>query len=209
MQFIINQMFTGIIEATGTVEQITHEERNIHFTLSCPFTQELRIDQSVAHDGCCLTVVYIEDERYTVTAINETLEKTKLRHWEVGSVVNLERCTKVGSRLDGHIVQGHVDTTGKVLAVENRDGSYFVTIGYDADFVTVPQGSITVNGISLTVAASSDKAFSVAIIPYTWEFTNMQKVKPGDQVNLEFDIIGKYIAKLTQKQNVAQPLQRL
>lgn len=194
-------MFTGIIEVTGVVEKMERQESNIEFTLSCPFTQELKIDQSLAHNGCCLTVVKIEGDQYTVTAINETLEKTNLGTWEVGSVVNLERCMVMNGRLDGHIVQGHVDKTGEVFAIENKDGSYYITIRYEEGgaFTTVPQGSITVNGISLTVANSAENQFSVAIIPYTWEHTNMRNIKVGDKVNLEFDIIGKYVAKLMKK----------
>lgn len=199
-------MFTGIIEATGIVQQVQREGHNIHFTLSCPFTQELKIDQSLAHNGCCLTVVALDGEFYTVTAIDETLEKTNLNTWRVGTEVNLERCMVMNGRLDGHIVQGHVDTTGTVDSVENRHGSYYITIGYDADFLTVPQGSITVNGISLTVAASAAGRFSVAIIPYTWEFTNMKHIQPGDRVNLEFDILGKYITQLMKNQNANQQL---
>lgn len=199
-------MFTGIIEAVGTVQNIEKNGSNINFTLSCPFTSELKIDQSLAHNGCCLTVVEITDENYVVTAIDETLEKTNLGKWQVGSLVNLERCMQMNGRLDGHIVQGHVDKTGQVLDIENRDGSFYITFRYDAEgnFVTVPQGSITVNGISLTVANSSDFEFSVAIIPYTWEFTNMKDLKIGDKVNLEFDIIGKYISKLMKQQNAVQ-----
>lgn len=197
-------MFTGIVEATGTVQNLRREGGNIHYTLSCPFAHELKIDQSLAHNGCCLTVVALDGERYTVTAIDETLEKTNLNTWTVGTEVNLERCMMMNGRLDGHIVQGHVDTTGRVESVENRDGSHFVTISYDADFLTVPQGSITVNGISLTVAASEYGRFSVAIIPYTWEFTNMKNTQPGDLVNLEFDIIGKYITQLMKKQYANQ-----
>ena len=194
-------MFTGIIEAVGIIEKIQENGSNIDFTLSCPLTNELKIDQSLAHNGCCLTVVKTEGNQYTVTAIQETLEKTNLGKWELGTVVNLERCMKMDGRLDGHIVQGHVDQTGEVLSIENKDGSYYITIAYNADgnFVTVPQGSITVNGISLTVAKSEESQFSVAIIPYTWEFTNMKHLKSGDKVNLEFDIIGKYIAKLINK----------
>lgn len=195
-------MFTGIIEAVGVVENIQNDGGNIHFTLSCPFNQELKVDQSLAHNGCCLTVVEVKEDQYIVTAINETLEKTNLGAWGKGTVVNLERCMMMNGRLDGHIVQGHVDHTGFVKSIENKDGSFLVTIEYDAsnsDFVTVPQGSITVNGISLTVAKSEENAFSVAIIPYTWEFTNMQYLKMGDQVNLEFDIIGKYVSKLMNK----------
>ncbi|MDQ1097806.1 MULTISPECIES: riboflavin synthase [Chryseobacterium] len=194
-------MFTGIIEAVGVIEKMEIRGGNIDFTLTCPFTQELKIDQSLAHNGCCLTVVNIQDDRYVVTAINETLEKTSLSQWEIGTEVNLERCVKMGGRLDGHIVQGHVDTTGKVVSIENKDGSYFITISYESDdFVTVPQGSITVNGISLTVAKSENSGFSVAIIPYTWEFTNMKHLQIGDKVNLEFDVIGKYIATIIKKQ---------
>ncbi len=194
-------MFTGIIEATGVVEKMERQDSNIEFTLSCPFTQELKIDQSLAHSGCCLTVVGLDGNQYTVTAINETLEKTNLGAWEVGSVVNLERCMVMNGRLDGHIVQGHVDKTGEIFAIENKDGSYYITIRYEEGgaFTTVPQGSITVNGISLTVANSADNQFSVAIIPYTWEHTNMANAKVGDKVNLEFDIIGKYVAKLMNK----------
>ncbi len=197
-------MFTGIIEAVGTIEKIEENGSNIDFTLTCPFTHELKIDQSLAHNGCCLTVVKIDGNQYVVTAINETLEKTNLGKWQVGTAVNLERCMKMDGRLDGHIVQGHVDKTGEVVDIENKDGSYFITMSYENDgsFVTVPQGSITVNGISLTVAKSEDNRFSVAIIPYTWEFTNMKFLKKGDKVNLEFDIIGKYIARLINKQNV-------
>lgn len=198
-------MFTGIIEAVGVIEEIQGNGSNIDFTLSCPFTDELKIDQSLAHNGCCLTVVKTEGHQYIVTAIQETLEKTNLGKWQVGTVVNLERCMKMDGRLDGHIVQGHVDKTGEVLSIENKDGSYYITISYDnadGSSVTVPQGSITVNGISLTVAHSAGSQFSVAIIPYTWEFTNMKHLKTGDKVNLEFDIIGKYIAKLINKQNV-------
>lgn len=194
-------MFTGIVEATGIVKNIQKKGKNIDITLTCPFTQELKIDQSLAHNGTCLTVVVIEGDDYVVTAIDETLEKTNLGSWEVGTVVNLERCMKMDGRLDGHIVQGHVDTTGIVQSIENRDGSYFVTVSYHSDFVTVPQGSITLNGISLTVAHSGNSDFSVAIIPYTWENTNMKQLMVGDVVNLEFDIVGKYIAKLLQKQN--------
>ena len=194
-------MFTGIIEATAIIEKIEKDGQNIHYTLKCPFTHELKIDQSLAHNGCCLTVVEISENSYRVTAILETLEKTNLSDWKVGTEVNLERCLKFDGRLDGHIVQGHVDQTGIVKNIEDKDGSFFITIDYNEvdDFITVPQGSITVNGISLTVAESGSKEFSVAIIPYTWEFTNMKNLKIGDKVNLEFDIIGKYVTKLMKK----------
>ena len=194
-------MFTGIVESTGTVEKIETQGRNIHFTMSCAFAHELTIDQSVAHNGCCLTVVELLEGGYVVTAIDETIKKTNLGSWTVGTEVNLERCMLMNGRLDGHIVQGHVDLTGRLIAMEQKDGSYVLTFEYDAgsDFITVPQGSITVNGISLTVADSGNNRFSVALIPYTWNFTNMKNLKVGDEVNLEFDIIGKYIAKLTAK----------
>lgn len=197
-------MFTGIIETTGKVEKIERNETNIDFTLSCPFTQELKIDQSLAHNGCCLTVVEINGNEYKVTAINETLEKTNLGYWNVGTEVNLERCLKFEGRLDGHVVQGHVDKTGIVENIENLNGSYIITVSYEEsdEYTTVSQGSITVNGTSLTVAESGKNKFSVAIIPYTWEFTNKKHLKKGDVVNLEFDIIGKYVAKLLKKQNV-------
>lgn len=194
-------MFTGIIEAMGRVEQIEKKGTNINFVLSSPFTSELKIDQSVAHNGCCLTVVDIAGDRYTVNAIDETLEKTNLGSWQVGSLINLERCMQMGGRLDGHIVQGHIDRTGVVEGIENKDGSYFVSISYDEsrEYTTVPQGSITVNGVSLTVAQTGSHSFSVALIPYTWEHTNLHLLKIGDSVNLEFDIIGKYVAKLINK----------
>jgi riboflavin synthase len=194
-------MFTGIVEAIAIVKEVEEIGKNINFTLSCPFAQELKIDQSLAHNGTCLTVVGLSEGNYTVTAIDETLEKTNLGNWEIGTVVNLERCMMMNGRLDGHIVQGHVDCTGVNENIEIRDGSNFIIIQYNSDFVTVPQGSITVNGISLTVAKSEMNNFSVAIIPYTWEQTNMHKVKVGDRVNLEFDIVGKYIARLLAKQN--------
>lgn len=196
-------MFTGIIEAVGIIEKITEKGSNKDFWLSADFTDELNIDQSLAHNGCCLTVVGINGNQYLVQAIDETLQKTNVGNWKVGDVINLERCMEMNGRLDGHIVQGHVDERGEVVSVENKDGSFYVTIKYNekSDFLTVPQGSITVNGISLTVAKSEDFQFSVAIIPYTWAFTNMKNLKAGDYVNLEFDIIGKYVAKLLAKQN--------
>ena len=194
-------MFTGIVEATATVKEIIKNEGNIDFILTCPFTGELKIDQSVAHNGCCLTVVEITDDRYRVTAINETLEKTNLRDWKPGTEVNLERCLKFEGRLDGHLVQGHVDRTGTVERIEDKDGSFYITISYNEsdEYTTVAQGSITVDGISLTVAATGDGYFSVAVIPYTWEFTNMKNITIGATVNLEFDIIGKYVQKLLKK----------
>ncbi len=194
-------MFTGIIEATGIVTDIQKNGQNIDFYLSCPFTHELKIDQSLAHNGCCLTVVETDNEQYKVTAIHETLEKTQLGDWKIGTEVNLERCLKFDGRLDGHLVQGHVDRTGKVVSIEDKDGSFYITFSYssETEFTAVPQGSITVNGVSLTVADSTENRFSVAIIPYTWELTNLRNLLPGDRVNLEFDIIGKYVYKLMNK----------
>lgn len=193
-------MFTGIIETLAKVENIKEDQGNIHFTLSSPFTNELKIDQSVAHDGVCLTVVEIENQNYTVTAIAETLNKTNLRNWKKGSIVNVERCMKLGERLDGHIVQGHVDTTAVCESVTTVDGSWEFEFNYETDDVTVPKGSITINGVSLTVVKSTDKSFSVCIIPYTYEHTNFHTFKEGTVVNLEFDVIGKYVARLLAKQ---------
>ena len=194
-------MFTGIVEATATVENIETMGTSVHFTMSCPFTDELKIDQSLSHNGCCLTIEKIENQRYGVTTIQETLEKTNLGSWKIGTEVNLERCVLMNGRLDGHIVQGHVDQTGTIKSIENLNGSHYITITYTEKdgFTTVPQGSITVDGISLTVAHSGENEFSVAIIPYTWEHTNLKNLEIGSRVNLEFDIIGKYVAKLMKK----------
>jgi riboflavin synthase len=192
-------MFTGIIEQLGTVTNIRREDENVHFTMKADMTSELKIDQSVAHNGCCLTVVEIDKNEYVVTAILETLKKTNLGTWELGTKVNLERCMIMNGRLDGHIVQGHVDATGKCIDIENQDGSWKYTFQYDTDMVTVEKGSITVNGTSLTVVDSKEKQFSVCIIPYTQEFTNFHTLEVGSTVNLEFDIIGKYVAKLFGK----------
>ena len=194
-------MFTGIVEATATVENIETQGTSVHFTMSCPFTDELKIDQSLSHNGCCLTIEKIENQRYSVTAIQETLEKTNLGNWKIGTKVNLERCVLMNGRLDGHIVQGHIDQTGTIKSIENLNGSHYITIAYTEKdgFTTVPQGSITVDGISLTVAHSGENEFSVAIIPYTWEHTNLKNLEIGNRVNLEFDIIGKYVAKLMKK----------
>ena len=194
-------MFTGIVEATATVENIEAKGTSVHFTMSSPFTDELKIDQSLSHNGCCLTIEKIENQRYGVTAIQETLEKTNLGKWKIGTKVNLERCVLMNGRLDGHIVQGHVDQTGTIKSIENLNGSHYITIAYTEKdgFTTVPQGSITVDGISLPVAHSGENEFSVAIIPYTWEHTNLKNLEIGSKVNLEFDIIGKYVAKLMKK----------
>ena len=194
-------MFTGIVEALGRVTDIRQENTNKHFTLTSPFTHELKIDQSVAHNGVCLTVVSIDGDAYTVTAIDETLKKTNLNELQIGDAVNLERCMQANGRFDGHVVQGHVDQTAVCEEVRDENGSWLFTFRYDASKgnVTVEKGSICVNGISLTVVNSQEDRFSVAIIPYTYEHTNLHTVKPGTTVNLEFDIIGKYVARLLGK----------
>jgi riboflavin synthase len=191
-------MFTGIIETAATIAQIERDNDNINITLTCPFIPELKVDQSLSHDGVCLTVVAITDYSYTVTAIKETLEKTNLGSWTVGSEVNLERAMKLGDRLDGHIVQGHVDQVGTCISVEDAAGSWYFTFQYEAgpENITIEKGSITVNGVSLTVVNSKANEFSVAIIPYTYEHTNFKNIKPGTLVNLEFDVVGKYVARL-------------
>ncbi|MEN9442978.1 MAG: hypothetical protein RLZ33_3055 [Bacteroidota bacterium] len=192
-------MFTGIIEQLGVVKSIQKESENIHFTLEAPFTSELKIDQSVAHNGCCLTVVEISGNEYVVTAIQETLNKTNLGSWKVGTKVNLERCMQMNRRLDGHIVQGHVDTTGTCVSIEDQNGSWKYTFRYESADLTVEKGSITINGTSLTVVDSKTNEFSVCIIPYTYEHTNFHTLEVGSTVNLEFDIIGKYVAKMMGK----------
>ena len=191
-------MFTGIVESTGRITQIEKEGTNVHFTLSCSFNSELKIDQSLAHDGVCLTVVRCSSDYYVVTAINETLQKTTLNNWNIGDNVNLERCMMMGDRFDGHMVQGHVDTTGTLVEIIEKEGSHELTIEHESSslWMTVPKGSITVNGISLTVVSSDKGRFSVALIPYTWEETTMHELQIGDLVNLEFDVIGKYINKM-------------
>lgn len=196
-------MFTGIIETLGTVQQLQKEGENLHITIACPLSQELKIDQSVAHNGVCLTVVALEEGAYTVTAIAETLEKTNLGRLRVGDQVNLERAMVMGSRLDGHIVQGHVDQVGTCTAVEERDGSWFFSFKYNASKgnTTIEKGSITIDGTSLTVVDSGTDSFSVAIIPYTYEHTCFNTYQVGTVVNLEFDVIGKYVAKLLSLKN--------
>ena len=191
-------MFTGIIEDLGVVQNIEQEDSNVHFTIRSGITQELKIDQSVSHNGVCLTVVKIEDQDYTVTAIKETLDKSNLGDLKVGDSVNLERAMQLGERLDGHIVQGHVDQTAVCTSVENANGSWFFSFEYDRSLqnVTIEKGSITVNGVSLTVVNSKVNEFSVAIIPYTYEHTNFNSFKVGTTVNLEFDVVGKYIKRL-------------
>ncbi len=197
-------MFSGIVEEAATVVSLTRERGNLHLTLKCSFTDELKIDQSVSHNGVCLTVVSIENETYTVTAIKETLERSNLGLLEVGSKVNLERSMPMNGRLDGHIVQGHVDQTAVCTDVTEADGSWYYTFQYKFDremakkgYFTVDKGSVTVNGVSLTVVEPTRDSFKVAIIPYTYEYTNFHQIEKGTVVNLEFDIIGKYISRLS------------
>lgn len=191
-------MFTGIIETLGVVTKLEKEKENLHLTVKSNFTHELKIDQSVAHNGVCLTVVGIENDEYTVTAIKETLDKTNIEGLKVGDEVNLERGMKLGDRLDGHIVQGHVDRTGICKSIDDADGSTVFTFTYDFDGsnITIEKGSITVNGVSLTVVNSKKNEFSVAIIPFTYAHTTFKNFVVGTKVNLEFDVIGKYVARL-------------
>lgn len=195
-------MFTGIIEGLGEVTNLEREKDNLHITVRSSLSSELKIDQSLAHNGVCLTVVALGEDTHTITAIDETLEKSNLGELQIGSKVNLERATKIGSRLDGHIVQGHVDQTGTCTKVEELEGSWMFTFEYDPGFdnITIEKGSITVNGVSLTVVGSKENSFSVAIIPYTYENTNFKQIREGNTVNLEFDVIGKYVARLLQQQ---------
>jgi riboflavin synthase len=196
-------MFSGIIEEAAQVVALRKEQENLHLTMSCSFTNELKIDQSVAHNGVCLTVVSKTNDTYTVTAIKETLDRTNLGLLVVGSKVNLERSMMMNGRLDGHIVQGHVDQTAVCTEVKEADGSWYFTFEYPFDkvmakrgYMTVDKGSVTVNGVSLTVCNPTDSGFQVAIIPYTYEFTNFHQIKSGTVVNLEFDIIGKYVSRM-------------
>ena len=196
-------MFTGIIETLGKVEKLEKDGGNLHITLSSVITSELKIDQSVSHNGVCLTVVSLNNDQYTVTAIEETLNKTNLDQLKVGDEVNLERAMVLGARLDGHIVQGHVDQTAVCTAIQQRDGSWVFTFEYDPKLnnVTIEKGSITVDGVSLTVVDSQKDHFSVAIIPYTYEHTRFHTYKVGNTVNLEFDVVGKYVARLLELRN--------
>ncbi|MBU2906803.1 riboflavin synthase [Arenibacter algicola] len=193
-------MFTGIIETLGEVKKLEKEGGNLHITIRSKITQELKIDQSVAHNGVCLTVVKIAADQYTVTAIEETLEKTNLNDLNEGDLVNLERAMVLGARLDGHIVQGHVDQTGECIDIKEKDGSWFFTFSYDPtqNNVTIEKGSITIDGTSLTVVDSQKNSFSVAIIPYTYEHTRFRSYTIGTRVNLEFDVIGKYVSRLLE-----------
>ena len=196
-------MFSGIVEEAAKIVALERDGGNLNITMTCSFTHELKIDQSVAHNGVCLTVVEIKDDSYTVTAIQETLDRSNLGVLNVGDLVNLERSMVMNGRLDGHIVQGHVDQTAICTAVEEADGSHYFTFEYEFDpvmakqgYMTVEKGSVTVNGVSLTVCNSKDNSFQVAIIPYTLEYTNFCQIKKGSKINLEFDIIGKYISKM-------------
>ena len=196
-------MFTGIIETIGKVKKMKKEQENVHFTIQTDITHELKIDQSVAHNGVCLTVVAISDDNYVVTAIKETLDKTNLGALCEGDVVNIERAMKLGDRLDGHIVQGHVDQTGICSVIKDAEGSTYFTFSYNPDStnITIEKGSVTINGVSLTVVNSTKNSFSVAIIPYTLANTTFKNLKKGDSVNLEFDVIGKYVARLQELRN--------
>lgn len=193
-------MFTGIIETLGIIKEIQKDQENLHLTVASTITNELKIDQSVAHNGICLTVVKINENEYTVTAIKETIDKTSIGTWKTGDVLNLERAMKLGDRLDGHIVQGHVDQTGVCTNIEEANGSWVFTFEYDPkqNNITIEKGSITINGTSLTVVNSELNSFSVAIIPYTYEHTNFNTFKIGSIINLEFDVIGKYVARLNE-----------
>jgi riboflavin synthase len=199
-------MFTGIVETTGKVVHIKKEKGNIHFTIETPIAKELKIDQSMSHDGVCLTVVKVHKKKkqYVITAIQETLDKTNLRQWKVGYEVNLERSMRLDGMIDGHMVQGHVDQTATCTSVKEADGSWVFTFKYDRlkGNITVSKGSISVNGVSLTVVDSEPDHFSVAIIPYTYDVTNFHNFKKGTIVNLEFDIIGKYVAHLLEQYGV-------
>jgi len=196
-------MFSGIIEEAAVVVALRKEQENLHLTMACSFVDELKIDQSVAHNGVCLTVVELTDKTYIVTAIKETLDRTNLGKLMVGSKVNLERSMMMNGRLDGHIVQGHVDQTAVCTQVKEADGSWYFTFAYDFDkemakrgYMTVDKGSVTVNGVSLTVCNPTDNSFQVAIIPYTYEHTNFHQIQVGSVVNIEFDIIGKYVSRM-------------
>ncbi|NHN27364.1 riboflavin synthase [Flavobacterium jejuense] len=191
-------MFTGIIETLGTIKEISKEKENLHLKVASNITNELKIDQSVAHNGICLTVVAIEDNIYTVTAIKETIEKTNISKWKENDIINLERAMKLGDRLDGHIVQGHVDQIGICKNINESEGSWYFTFEYNKNQqnITIEKGSITINGTSLTVVNSKENEFSVAIIPYTYENTNFKNLKVGTIVNLEFDVIGKYVKRI-------------
>jgi riboflavin synthase len=207
-------MFTGIVEFIATLESVTTQGSNRLFTLRAPLDEPIQVDQSIAHDGVCLTVTAVlppegDQIRYAVTAVEETLKKSHLAQWQAGTRVNLERSMRTGARLDGHFVQGHVDTTGVVRQVDNVDGSWNYVFGFAPHFshLLVDKGSVCINGVSLTVVEAGQDQFSVTIIPYTYEHTNFHALRPGDQVNLEFDILGKYIARIVAQQQQQQQQQ--
>ena len=206
-------MFSGIVETTAIVTAVKKDKGNVELTLKCPFASELKIDQSVSHNGVCLTVVHIEDGTYTVTAMKETLERSNLGGLGVGDRVNVERSMPMNGRLDGHIVQGHVDMTAECVDIKDADGSTYFTFEYQFDkemarrgYFTVDKGSVTVNGVSLTVCSPTDSRFTVAIIPYTFEHTNFSDIRIGSKVNIEFDILGKYIARLSHFEGMSDSL---
>tara|TARA_B100000767_G_scaffold57143_2_gene52884 strand:- start:2759 stop:3346 length:588 start_codon:yes stop_codon:yes gene_type:complete len=195
-------MFTGIIESIAVISKIEKKQENLNITLKSSLASTFKIDQSISHNGICLTVVYIKNNEYVVTAIDETIQKSSIGDWRAGDLINLERAMKIGDRLDGHMIQGHVDQIGKCSKIIQKNGSWVFTIQYSkTNNVTVEKGSIAINGISLTVINSNESDFSVAIIPYTYEHTNFKNLNTGDSVNLEFDILGKYIAKMLSKSN--------
>ncbi len=200
-------MFTGIIEATGVVKEIEQDGTNIHFTFESPISNELKIDQSLAHDGVCLTTVRIDGNTHTVTAVEETMKRSNMERLEVGSLVNLERAMKSDGRLDGHIVQGHVDATAKCVKIEELDGSWYFTFQYQSspEHLLVDKGSICINGVSMTVVSPTLELFSIAVIPYTFEHTNFKTMQIGTIINLEFDVIGKYISKYLAVYGLAMP----
>ncbi|HDR90301.1 MAG TPA: riboflavin synthase [Bacteroidetes bacterium] len=196
-------MFAGIVEETARVVELEKDKGNLHITLTCSFVKDLKIDQSISHNGVCLTVVKKGDNTYTVTAVKETLEKSNLGLLQKGDPVNVERSLRIDSLLDGHLVQGHVDQTAVCTGVREAEGSWYYTFEYEPsreDYITVEKGSVSVNGVSLTVVNSKERSFEVAIIPYTWEVTNFHAIKKGTVVNLEFDIIGKYIHRILKQQ---------
>lgn len=196
-------MFSGIVEEAAPVVKLVKEKENLHITMRCSFVNELKIDQSISHNGVCLTVVGFKDDTYTVTAIKETLDKTNLGLLKPGDKVNLERSTRLDGRLDGHMVQGHVDQTAVCTSVKEADGSWYYSFEYEPtqdDYITVEKGSVCINGVSLTVVNSKAKSFEVAIIPFTYEMTNFHQIKKGTVVNIEFDILGKYIARIIKQQ---------
>lgn len=212
-------MFTGIVETTGKVISLQRDQNNLHISVQSNISNQLKIDQSISHNGVCLTVVKVDGDIHTVTAVDETLLKSNLGKLNTGDEINLERCLKIGDRLDGHMVQGHVDTTAELISIENKQGSYLLTFSFPVEYLKyiVTKGSICMNGISLTVvnvvsedsnhgteddgASTNRNLFSVAIIPYTWAHTNLQKLKIGDAVNIEFDVIGKYVERMMQFKN--------